>query len=450
MASFSYNIMVTVFSSLINQTSVIILWFLAGIYLDPEIIGNTTLLVSFLSICVIFSENVLATYIQKNFLFLEKSDISGLISISVLIGFSAIFISYYFVETHVYVTLFSLSILLATTQAVFRGLLEFKLDFKKISKVESLSTVFAFFSFVFFLISGFYEYSLIVYFFVYYLTKFVFFFPKGLIFKFSFNNIFKSYCKAKKHIKSVGLFTLLSAFSRHGDNFIVSMVYGVSQLGVYSIAYKIMLSPVTRVSGVIAKVLLPTFNNKSEGLNNEKFIPLLKDISLITFPLMFIVYLNRFWIDEIFTFTGVEYTVGMILSPLCIAGAAQSITSLMHIVIISNGKYEQLRVMGLINFTLCLLAFTFGSFFTIVVFAYCYAISTVIYFVVYLFLLRRVICFDLIKVYRFYIFVIFIIAALVLLLKDVGLSSHVLLYVSVVFYLFYSTLLMFFLKSKYN
>ena len=88
--------------------------------------------------------------------------------------------------------------------------------------------------------------------------------------------------------KNLSIFNFVNYFSRNADNFLIGKFLGSPALGVYSVAYRIMLYPLQNISRTLLRVLFPAFAQIQD--DNEKFkkvyLRVIFFISLITFPLM--------------------------------------------------------------------------------------------------------------------------------------------------------------------
>jgi O-antigen/teichoic acid export membrane protein len=64
--------------------------------------------------------------------------------------------------------------------------------------------------------------------------------------------------------KHVTGFNIVNYWARNGDNLLIGGFVGARELGFYSRAYTLMLMPVTQVTGVLGRVLLPVFSAMQE------------------------------------------------------------------------------------------------------------------------------------------------------------------------------------------
>lgn len=60
--------------------------------------------------------------------------------------------------------------------------------------------------------------------------------------------------------KHVTGFNVVNYWARNGDNLLIGRFVGASELGLYNRAYMLMLMPVSQVTGVLGRVLLPVFS----------------------------------------------------------------------------------------------------------------------------------------------------------------------------------------------
>lgn len=83
-------------------------------------------------------------------------------------------------------------------------------------------------------------------------------------------------------------FSIINYFSRNADNFLIGKYIGAPALGVYNIAYNIMLYPLSNVSSVIVRVLFPAMASMKHDTDRLKraYLKVISFIALVTFPLM--------------------------------------------------------------------------------------------------------------------------------------------------------------------
>ena len=78
-------------------------------------------------------------------------------------------------------------------------------------------------------------------------------------------------------------------WARRADNLIIGAALGAVPLGYYSLAYTLMMRPLTAITFVISRVLFPVFSRKQDNDSwlARSYCRACSAISLITFPMMF-------------------------------------------------------------------------------------------------------------------------------------------------------------------
>jgi len=167
--------------------------------------------------------------------------------------------------------------------------------------------------------------------------------------------------KIWKYTSNLSLFNIINYFSKNADNFLIGKYLSMSLLGVYSIAYKIMLYPIQNISNILIHVLFPAFSKLQD--DNKKFKKAYKQvifyISLVTFPIMTgLMAIDNVLIPILFEdkWKGLS-TLLFILAPV---GMLRSIYSTVGIIYMSKGSTDiQLRV-GIVYAFLTILGFVLG------------------------------------------------------------------------------------------
>jgi PST family polysaccharide transporter len=102
--------------------------------------------------------------------------------------------------------------------------------------------------------------------------------------EFSFDEIKRIW----KYTANLSAFQFMNYFATNADNFLIGKYLSSSALGVYSLAYKIMLYPLQNISRILTRVLFPAFSTIKD--DNQKFkksyLRVIFFISLVSFPLM--------------------------------------------------------------------------------------------------------------------------------------------------------------------
>ncbi|CAI2136906.1 Lipopolysaccharide biosynthesis protein wzxC [Serratia fonticola] len=176
-------------------------------------------------------------------------------------------------------------------------------------------------------------------------------------------------------------FNFVNYFSRNLDQIIIGRFFGPSVLGVYSLAYRLMLFPLQNITAVLTRSLYPILSrlqsNKEEGL--KAYIDTLKFISIIIPPLMF--GLSAVREDFVLVIFGEKWSdVSLILLWLAPTAVLQSMISTTGSVFMSVGKTELLLKISLFNAILQIIAFIIGGFHSVVILTFLYFTANLIMF----------------------------------------------------------------------
>jgi len=183
--------------------------------------------------------------------------------------------------------LISLNFIIMSFMLVQKALLEKNMNFKGISNSESLSSLIGL---ILGLVAAYYGmgvYSLII---QTLSTSIIitlmlwYYSPWKPEWSFSLDEIKKIW----KYTANLSAFEIINHFSTQADSFLIGKYLSASALGIYSIAYKIMLYPLQNISRVLMRVLFPAFSTLQN--DDEKFRQIYQHaifyISLIAFPIM--------------------------------------------------------------------------------------------------------------------------------------------------------------------
>lgn len=154
---------------------------------------------------------------------------------------------------------------------------------------------------------------------------------------------------------------VLNYFARNADNFLIGRYLGNAQLGIYSMAYNMMLFPLQRISATLSNVLFSAFSKmQNDNLKfKEAYLNVIYFISMATFPLMLITMALADLI--IVTFFGAKWygviDIYIILAPI---GMIQSIVTTIGTIYMSKGKTDVMFRIGGINAVVTTLSFVVG------------------------------------------------------------------------------------------
>ncbi len=146
--------------------------------------------------------------------------------------------------------------------------------------------------------------------------------------------------------KWVTAYGILNYFGENGDNIVVGKVLGTSSLGLYQMAYKISILPISEVSDVVNRVVFPVYSKIGNDINRLRkaffkttslilFSSLLVGIILFSFPKeIILIILGDKWISaapvlRILSLYGVLRALNGALSSLFLAVNKQEYVAFM-------------------------------------------------------------------------------------------------------------------------
>ncbi len=184
------------------------------------------------------------------------------------------------------------------------------------------------------------------------------------------------------HVLGAGL---LAQASRNVDKLLVGRFLGSAQLGFYSMAYQLMLYPLTHVASVIVKVLFPTFSRLQNELPRLRaaYLKSAAAVAMITFPMMIGLYLVS--LDFVLVLFGRKWLPMLpVLQILCWIGMMQSISTTLGTLYLSTGNTRALFRFSMVSVPFTLLAFVVGLKWGIVGVATAYAMVSPVMTYIYM------------------------------------------------------------------
>jgi len=174
-------------------------------------------------------------------------------------------------------------------------------------------------------------------------------------------------------------FTIINYFARHADDFLIGKFIGSSALGMYSVAYKIMLYPLDNISRVLIRVMFPAFSKVKRDNVRFKigYLKAITFIAMITFPVM----MGLLAVSETFVavFLGDKWlgmtSLLMILAPI---GMIQSIVTTVGSIYTTKGTTGLMFKIGGINAVVTVASFAIGLPYGVQGVAIAYAIANAI------------------------------------------------------------------------
>lgn len=158
------------------------------------------------------------------------------------------------------------------------------------------------------------------------------------------------------------LFNFVNYFGRNADSMIIGRMLGSTQLGQYSMGYKLMLFPVQNISWVINRIMLPKLSRLQERPEAaaDLYLRVLSQVITITAPLMLGLWAAR---ESFVAVVLGERWAALVplLAWLAPIGLIQSMTSTTGPVFMSTGRTDVMFKLGLASTVLFVVAFIVGA-----------------------------------------------------------------------------------------
>lgn len=201
-------------------------------------------------------------------------------------------------------------------------------------------------------------------------------------------------------------FNTVNYLARNVDKMLIGRFLGPEALGLYSLAYKLMMLTVENISWVVGKVMFPVFSKIQQDLENVRriFVGMVKSAALVTFPLMGWLFVLAPEIVRIFWGTPWLGTV-VLIRIFCVCGMAQSLMVLGGTIYMSQGRPDIQWKMAVINFILVCVSIGLGLPRGIAAVTMTYSIFHVLWLFVTLAVVAWLIRQDFILLYRYVSFV---------------------------------------------
>jgi PST family polysaccharide transporter len=159
----------------------------------------------------------------------------------------------------------------------------------------------------------------------------------------------------------VFLSTVTNYISRNLDNILIGKFINAHSLGIYNMAYNLMMVPIENVSYPLKRVLFPAFSSVQDKLNEVQasFFKVIRYISLITFPAMTgLLSVAALFIPVAY---GPQWNETVrIVQILALVGMMQSVCVPAGTVIISTGDSRTLFYINLASCILYAISFVVG------------------------------------------------------------------------------------------
>ncbi len=185
--------------------------------------------------------------------------------------------------------------------------------------------------------------------------------------------------------------SILNYFGDNGDDIVVGRLLGASTLGVYQMAYKISILPISEISDVVNKVIFPVYSKIEEDRYRlrKAFIKTTSIVSLGTIILGILIF--SFPETIITIILGPQWlSAVLVLKTLSLYGVLRGILSPASAVFLAIGKQEYVTLMTFVRFgALIITIVPFVSMFGMVGAVYSVIFSAIAEIPVILFLLYK-------------------------------------------------------------
>jgi O-antigen/teichoic acid export membrane protein len=358
-------------------------------YLSPKDLGIYAILLLILSM----SRGLASFGVGQAVIFrahLSRSFLSTMLYFNILTSAILFFVIYISAETISkffndpelvnVIKLGALTVLLTGVTVINRSLMERHLMFKTLFVVETCCLLIASFVAIAMTLSteNYGVYSLVFYNLTNSILLFVLFLvllpiKPLIIFRFRFLRQIFGYAG------SLTSFNLVNIVARNSDTFIIAKFLGSASLGIYSLGYKVMITPLQMVSKVFGRVFFPVFSRLRSNMNSLKsaYSDMLFLISFITFPMMLgVTALADILILSIFgeKWEGLIFLV-MVLAPV---GLIQSISTSTGVIHMAVGTTSTMFKVGTLNSIVVTLSFFIGSLYSLEAVALIYAAANLL------------------------------------------------------------------------
>jgi PST family polysaccharide transporter len=179
---------------------------------------------------------------------------------------------------------------------------------------------------------------------------------------------------------NIFVFNLVNYFQRNADSMLIGRYLGSAELGIYNIAYRLLLFPLQTFTFVIGRASFPVyskFQNQPRKIGNH-YLATLGTIALFTAPLKGLIWVLRE--RAIVIALGDQWLpAAQILAWLAPVGFFQSMVSTSGTVLSSIGRPDILRNLGIVGNLLLVGAIVVGLQWGTVGVAACYCVANLIW-----------------------------------------------------------------------
>lgn len=169
-------------------------------------------------------------------------------------------------------------------------------------------------------------------------------------------------------------FNIWNYLSRNIDNLLIGKFLGTADLGVYALAYKVMLYPIQNISGVVGRVLYPrlAMMQGDDGKIRNLYLRINYGIALIAFPLMAGMFIAATPLVQLF-FGSKWAALPMLIRILAPVGLIQSVATTVGSLYQIKNRTDLLFYWGVGSSLMILLGFLVGLHWGVIGMAAAYA-----------------------------------------------------------------------------
>lgn len=174
-------------------------------------------------------------------------------------------------------------------------------------------------------------------------------------------------------------YQMVSFAFRNADAIIIGRFLNSALLGVYSMAYKIMLFPIQNISWITTRAIFPLLSRAQNNMEEVRrlYLNALAGVSFLTAPLMMLLCVTR--VDFIQVALGDKWAlIPGLLSYMTAIGYLQAVSGTTGPIFMALGKTAFLFKFGIFGALLHIALFIFGAKFGIVEVVQCYLVASLV------------------------------------------------------------------------
>lgn len=160
---------------------------------------------------------------------------------------------------------------------------------------------------------------------------------------------------------------ILNFFNVNVDSVSIGRMLGAQALGIYNVAFNLIIIPSTRINPIINQVMYPVLSKMGgdEGRMKENFYKLLTFVGLINFPIFFGMFITApYLIPVVF---GLKWSASIpLLQIMCGVGLMRSLDNPVGVLLMAKGKVDRIFNLNLVKLSfqipgIILSAYFFGA-----------------------------------------------------------------------------------------